>query len=242
MLDARELGKFADIGSAWWDPDGPMRPLHMLQPARMRWIRDRLVAHFGRDARARRPLEGLQALDVGCGGGLVAEPLARLGAAVTGIDPVRRNIEAARAHAVEQGLAIDYRVATSEDLLVRGERFDAVLALELVEHLPDPGRFVEELAGLLRPGGMALLSTLSRSLRALLLAVLGAEYLLGWLPPGTHDWRRFMRPSELASLLRRAGLRPVALTGLVWDPAHDRFELGRDPSVNYMMAAIREDP
>ncbi len=242
MLDASEVDKFADIGAAWWDPEGPMRPLHRLQPARMQWIRDRLAAHFGRDLRARRPLEGLRLLDVGCGGGLVAEPLARLGAEVTAIDPVRRNIEIARAHAARSGLAIDYRVATSEDLLVTGARFDAVLALELVEHLSDPARFAAELADLLRPGGLALLSTLSRSLRALLFAVLGAEYLLGWLPPGTHDWQRFLKPSELATLLRRAGLRPVALTGLVWDPAHDRFRLGRDPSINYMMAAVREDP
>ncbi len=238
-LDRAEVAKFAELGEDWWDPEGPMRPLHRLNPARLAWIRERAVRHFGRDPTARRPLAGLTALDVGCGGGLVSEPLARLGAAVTGIDPVRRNVEVARAHAARSGLAVDYRIATLEDLVVRGERFDLVLALEVVEHVPDVTVFVRELAAVVRPGGLVVLSTLARTLRALLLGVVAAEYLLGWLPPGTHDWRRFLRPSELGRLLRAAGLVPVAVTGLAWDGAHDRFVLVRDPSVNYMLAAVR---
>lgn len=238
-LDFDELDKFAGLGEAWWDPRGPMRPLHLMQPVRMGWIREQAVRHFGRDLRARRPLEGLRALDVGCGGGLACEPLARLGAAVTGIDPVRRNIEVAREHARGAGLAIDYRIATVEDLYVRHETFDLVLALEVVEHVPDPAEFLGETAALVAPGGMLVLSTLSRTLRSLLLGVVTAERLLGWLPPGTHDWRRFLRPSEVAAMLRAHGLLTVATTGLAYDPAHERFERSRDLSVNYMLAAVR---
>ncbi len=238
--DAEELRKFQHIGARWWDAEGPMRPLHLLQPARMRWIRDQLLAHFDRDPGCKRPLVDLRVLDVGCGGGLVCEPLARLGARVTGIDPLPSNIDAANAHARAQNLAIAYRVASAEDLVVAGERFDAVLALEVVEHVPDVDAFLAELAQLTRPGGLLLLSTLSRTLSALLLAVVAAERLLGWLPPGTHDWRRFLKPSELAAKLRAQGLRPVALTGLAYDPARERFLLVRDPSVNYLLAAVRE--
>jgi len=238
-LDVDELDRFADLGEAWWDPHGPMRPLHLMQPVRLAWIRERAVAHFGRDPRTRRPLEGLRVLDVGCGGGLICEPLARLGARVTGIDPVRRNIEVARAHAQAAGLSVDYRIATVEDLYVRHESFDLVLVLEVVEHVPDPAGFLGETAGLVAPGGMLVLSTLSRTLRALLLGVIAAEYLLGWLPRGTHDWRRFLKPSEVAAMLRARGLCPIATTGLVYDPAHERFELSRDLSVNYMLAAVR---
>lgn len=238
-LDYDELEKFGDLGEAWWDPEGPMRPLHLLQPTRMAWIREQAVRHFGRDPKARRPLEGLRALDVGCGGGLSCEPLARLGARVVGIDPIRRNIEVAREHARGAGLSIDYRIATVEDLYVRHETFDLVLALEVVEHVPDPAEFLGEVAGLVAPGGMLILSTLSRTLRALLLGVLAAEFLLGWLPPGTHDWRRFLKPSEVAAMLRAHGLLAIATTGLVYDPAHERFERSRDLSVNYMLAAVR---
>ncbi len=238
-MDAGEIGKFASMADAWWDPEGPLRPLHLLNPVRLSWIRQQAVEHFRRDPACRRPFEGLRVLDVGCGGGLIAEPLARLGARVVGIDPARENIRRARERAGEQGLAIDYRVATGEDLRVRGEEFDLVLALEVIEHVEDPELFVAEVAELVRPGGMAILSTLSRNLRSFLLSILVAEHLLGWLPPGTHDWRRFVRPSELAAWLRRSGLKVRALTGLSFDAARQRFELQRDPSVNYMMAAIR---
>ena len=239
MLETAELAKFETLDEAWWDPEGPMRPLHRLNPARLLWIRTQAVHHFGRDPGSRRPLEGLAVLDVGCGGGLLAEPLARLGARVTGIDPVRRNIEIAQAHATARGLTIDYRIATLEELVVRHETFDLVLALEVVEHVADPATFAHELAAVTRPGGLVVLSTLARTLRAFLLGVVAAEYVLGWLPPGTHDWRRFLRPSELGRLLRAAGLVPRAVTGLAYDAAHDRFTLVRDPSVNYMLAAVR---
>lgn len=237
--DPREVERFAELAGRWWDPEGPMRPLHLLNPVRIAWIRDRVCGQFGRDPRAPRPFSGLRMLDVGCGAGLLAEPLARLGADVVAIDPAAENVEVARAHAGASGLGIDYRVATAEDLLVRGESFDVVCALEVVEHVPDPAEFVREVAGLVRPGGLALFSTLSRTLSSLLLGVIAAEHVLRWLPPGTHDWRRFLNPSELARLLRARGLVPVALTGIRYDAAHGRFEPARDPSVNYMMAAAR---
>lgn len=235
--DPQEIERFAALAAKWWDAKGPMRPLHLINPVRLAWLRDQVYRHLQRQPDTARPFLGLRMLDVGCGAGLLAEPLARLGAAVVAIDPAAETIAVARAHAEASGLAIDYRVATAEDLLARGERFDVVCALEVIEHVPEPAEFIRQIAELVRPGGLAVLSTLSRTLSSLVLGVLVAEYLLRWLPPGTHDWRRFVRPSELARMLRAQGLIPVALTGLRYDAAHDRFELARDPSVNYMMAA-----
>lgn len=238
-IDTDEVARFDALAAEWWDPRGPMRPLHVMNPLRIAWIRDRVCRHFGRDPAHRRPFEGLGVLDVGCGAGLLAEPFARLGATVVGIDPAPRSIEVARRHAAAAGLTVDYRVATTEDVFVRGESFDVVLALEVIEHVEDPDEFVRQVAGLVVPGGLTVFSTLSRTLASLLQGVVVAEYLLGWLPPGTHDWRRFVRPSELARMLRAHGLRPVALTGVRWNAARDRFEPVRHPSVNYMMAAAR---
>jgi 2-polyprenyl-6-hydroxyphenyl methylase / 3-demethylubiquinone-9 3-methyltransferase len=239
--DARELERFAAMARDWWDAAGPMAPLHRMGPVRVAYVRDQTCARLGRDPRAPRPLDGLAVLDVGCGGGLMAEPMARLGAVVTGIDPAPDLVEVARRHAADAELAgIRYEAATVEDLADRGERFDLVLALEVVEHVPDPPAFLAALAQVVRPGGLAVLSTLSRTLRSLLAAKVAAEYLLGWLPRGTHDWRAFLTPAELARHLRRAGLRPLDVTGVAYRADRGEFALRRDPGVNYLMTAARD--
>jgi 2-polyprenyl-6-hydroxyphenyl methylase / 3-demethylubiquinone-9 3-methyltransferase len=237
--DEDEIRRFDAAAEAFWDPLGPMAPLHRLNPVRIAWIRDVVTRQFGREANAMRPLDGLDLVDLGCGAGLLAEPMARLGAGVTGIDPAAATIAVARRHAEAAGLAIAYRVATVEALVAEGAGFDVVLAMEVVEHVADPDAFLEAAAGLVRPGGVLVLATLSRTWRAWLQAVVGAEYLLGWLPRGTHDWRRFLRPSEALRPLRRAGLRPLAIEGVAWDPTTGGFRLTRDTSVNYMLAATR---
>jgi 2-polyprenyl-6-hydroxyphenyl methylase/3-demethylubiquinone-9 3-methyltransferase len=239
-IDAAELAKFAPLAARWWDVDGPMRPLHKLNPTRLDYILRQACDHHGRVKGDRRPLTGLTVLDVGCGGGLLTEPLTRLGARVTGLDPEPASIEAATWHAAEVGLAIDYRAATLEDLLTAGETFDLVLAMEVVEHVPDQDGFVRELGGVVRPGGLLVMATLARTLRALALGIVAAEYLLGWLPRGTHDWRRFVTPAELGRMVRRAGLRVTDVSGVVYDAAHDRFTLTRDARVNYMLTAARD--
>lgn len=238
-IDAAEVAKFSALADRWWDARGPFRPLHKFTPVRMRYIRDRLTAHFGRDPRAPRPLAGLKVLDVGCGGGLVSEPLARLGATVTGIDASRPNIEAARLHAADLAFAIDYRHAAAEDLAEAGEQYDAVLALEIVEHVADPDAFLAALARLVRPGGAAVVATLNRTSRSYLLAIIGAEYVLGWLPRGTHDWNRFMKPAELVSGLDRVGLATTDQTGVCYAPLADEWRLCDDRGVNYMVVAVR---
>lgn len=237
--DPAELGKFEALGERWWDPKGPMAPLHKMNPVRVAFIRDQACARFGRRADGARPLAGLTVLDIGCGGGLLAEPLARLGAEVTAIDPVATSIEAARQHAMEVGLDIDYRVSTVEAVVAAGQQFDLVIASEVVEHVPDVEGFLGAMAAATRPGGLAVLSTLSRTLASFVQAIVGAEYVLGWLPRGTHDWRRFLTPAELAQNLRRSGLRPAKVAGVGYDGARDEFRLVRDPSVNYLLAATR---
>jgi 2-polyprenyl-6-hydroxyphenyl methylase/3-demethylubiquinone-9 3-methyltransferase len=238
-VDRAELDKFQAMAARWWDPHGPLRPLHFMNPVRIDWLLRQCRAHLAW-AGGRRPLTGLAVLDVGCGGGLLAEPLARLGATVTGIDPEPANLEVAAEHARAAGLAIDYRAATAEEVAAEGRRFDLVTALEVVEHVPDPDAFVRALAATTRPGGLVVLSTLSRTLAAWVAAIVAAEYLLGWLPKGTHAWGRFLKPSELAARARAAGLRPVGLTGLAYEPAYERFTTSRDPAVNYMLAAVRD--
>ncbi|MCC7273053.1 MAG: bifunctional 2-polyprenyl-6-hydroxyphenol methylase/3-demethylubiquinol 3-O-methyltransferase UbiG [Alphaproteobacteria bacterium] len=239
-VDPVEVARFAAIAEEWWDPDGKFRPLHRFNPVRLEWLRDRIVERFGRDAAADRPLAGLRLLDIGCGGGLLAEPMTRLGATVTGIDAAERNVEVARLHAGHMGLAVDYRFATAEELAAAGERFDIVLNMEVVEHVADRDAFLDAAAALVAPGGMMVAATLNRTTKAWLLAIVGAEYVLRWLPRGTHDWRRFVRPSELAAALRRNGMTVAAMTGIAFDPMRDRWRLAPDDlDVNYMLMATR---
>jgi 2-polyprenyl-6-hydroxyphenyl methylase/3-demethylubiquinone-9 3-methyltransferase len=241
-LDPAEVDRFARLASEWWDTDGKFRTLHQIGPARLTFARDRLASHFGRAGATAtlRPLEGLSVLDVGCGGGLMCEPLTRLGASVTGIDPAGENIEAARRHAAGQGLEIEYRAARAEDLAGEGQAFDAVMCLEVVEHVPDVGAFLKALGALVRPGGLMLLSTLNRTLKAYVLAIVGAEYVLGWLPVGTHQWERFVTPEELATHLQAAGLGAPALQGLVYNPLTGVWSLSStDTDVSYFAASVK---
>jgi 2-polyprenyl-6-hydroxyphenyl methylase/3-demethylubiquinone-9 3-methyltransferase len=238
--DPAELERFAALAQRWWDESGPLAPLHKLNPLRVAYVRDCIGAHLGRDPLRDQPLTGLSALDVGCGGGLLCEPLARLGATVTGIDLAPASIEAAARHARAAGLAVDYRIAGAGQLAAEGAQFDLVCAMEVVEHVADPAGFLQTCAALVGPGGGLVLATLNRTFRAFALGIVAAEYVLGWLPRGTHTWSRFVRPSEAARALRRAGLHVDDLTGVVYDPLRDRFRLSRDPAVNYMLFATRD--
>jgi 2-polyprenyl-6-hydroxyphenyl methylase/3-demethylubiquinone-9 3-methyltransferase len=241
-VDHAEIAKFTAMAEAWWDPAGKFRPLHRLNPVRVQFIRDRLAQGVGRDPNAPEPLRGLSILDIGCGGGLLAEPLARLGATVTGIDAAERNIQIARDHAEKVGVKVTYLPCTAEDLAAQGAQFDAVLAMEIVEHVADLDSFIGSCADLLKPTGTLFVATLNRTVKSFAMAIVGAEYLLRWLPRGTHDWKRFLRPSELAQLLRARGLSLRELTGVTYHPFDDSFALGRDCSVNYLAVAGRPRP
>jgi len=239
-VDAAEVEKFSRISADWWDPTGPFRPLHRLNPVRLSYIRDQAAAHFARDSRSVSPFAGLSALDLGCGGGLVAEPLARMGAGVTAVDADAVAIGAARLHAVERDVAVDYEVGSSDELAEAGRRFDLVLALEIVEHVADRDEFLATLGALVAPGGLLILSTLNRTLKSLMLGVGMAEHVLRWVEPGTHDWRKFVKPSELARGLRGIGFGVGDLSGLVFDPLKGEFRLSdSDVGVNYFMTATR---
>ncbi len=235
-IDA-ELSKFAAMAETWWDPDGPFRPLHTFNPKRLAYIRDRAADRFGRDITARRPFEGLRLLDIGCGGGLLCEPMARLGFEVTGIDATEKNVRVAGVHAEQGGLDIDYRCATPEDLPGDGPTFDVVLTMEVVEHVADVNAFLNSCATLVAPGGLLIGATLNRTLKALALAKVGAEYVLRWLPAGTHDWRKFVKPSEFAAGLRAGGMTVDGFAGLTFNPLAGAWSLSRDLDVNYMIAA-----
>ena len=235
-----EVAKFEAMAAEWWDPAGKAAPLHEMNPCRLDYVTRQIAAEFDRDRTAPAPFAGLRILDIGCGGGLLTEPMARLGAEVVGADAGEENIGVARAHAQAAGLAIDYRVTTAEALAAGGESFDAVLAMEIVEHVPDPRNFVAACSGLLRPGGLILCSTLNRTVKAWALAVVAAERILGWLPRGTHDWSKFLTPDELAEMLRGAGLEVVDRKGMVRDPLSGEWSLSqRDLSVNYAIAAVK---
>jgi 2-polyprenyl-6-hydroxyphenyl methylase/3-demethylubiquinone-9 3-methyltransferase len=238
-VDAAEIARFAAMAEQWWDPKGKFRPLHELNPARVQYIRDRAIAHFNITATDQlHPLAGLRILDIGCGGGLLCEPLARLGAKVTGLDAAARNIEVARLHAQQAGLDIDYRAQPAEDI-VGQEQFDIVLAMEVVEHVSDVDLFLKSCAQLVRPGGMLVAATLNRTARAYALAIVGVEYVLRWLPRGTHDWKKFLRPSELSRGLRSGGLAVREIVGMTYNPLSRTWHASSDLAVNYMVLAAK---
>lgn len=234
-----EVERFTAIAEAWWDPNGDFRPLHQINPARIGYIRDLASAHFGRDALSGHPFDGLKLLDVGCGGGLLCEPMHRLGADVTGIDAGDKNIVVAKLHAEQSGLDIDYRHQLPEDLARTEDSFDMVLNMEVVEHVPDLEKFLKAAAALVRPGGVMVLSTLNRTIKSLAMAKIGAEYILRWLPPGTHDWKKFVKPSELANGIRPHGLDVTDITGMTYRPLKDDWVLSQDLDVNYLMFAVK---
>lgn len=244
-VDPREIEKFAAIAEQWWDPQGEFKPLHMLNPVRMAYIRDNLCLRLGRDPSKPRPLEGLRICDIGCGGGLICEPLARMGADVTGIDATGRSIDIAYAHAKRMGLSIRYRHATADalaDEIAAGETasFDAAISMEVIEHVVNVDLFMGDVARLLSDEGVMVLSTFNRTPKSFALGIIGAEYILGWLPRGTHDWKKFVKPSELAAALRPQGFTLTDLCGMTYNPVADRFCLSpQDLDVNYLAFAIR---
>jgi 2-polyprenyl-6-hydroxyphenyl methylase/3-demethylubiquinone-9 3-methyltransferase len=244
-VDADELARFAKLGDAWWDLEGPQRALHKLNPVRISYLRNLFCSHFPtgqspRDRKAALPLQGLQIVDLGCGGGLLSEPLAALGAKVTGVDPAEENIAAARRHATIAGLDIDYRAITVEALADLGETFDIVLAMEVLEHVADVRGFLAAAAALVRPGGLFVGATLNRTLKSYALAIVGAEYVLRWVEPGTHDWTKFLRPGEMLAPLKSAGLVEIDRAGMVYHPLAEEWRLSGDLDVNYMIAMARD--
>jgi 2-polyprenyl-6-hydroxyphenyl methylase/3-demethylubiquinone-9 3-methyltransferase len=236
-VDDDEVARFSRLAGQWWDPRGPMAALHKFNPVRLGYIRDRCAAHFGRDAKRLDGLAGLRMLDIGCGGGILSEPLARLGAAVVGADPSDRNIAVAKQHAARSGLAIDYRNTTAEEIAAAGESFDVVLAMEVIEHVADVGLFVGAVAAMVKPGGLAIVATLNRTMKSFALAIVGAEYVLRWLPRGTHQWEKFVTPNELEIALTQHRLRIAAETGVIYNLLADRWQLSSDMDVNYMVVA-----
>ena len=241
-IDDDELAKFSAMADEWWDPAGKFKPLHKFNPVRLGYIREHAIAHFGKDGHARRPLEGLRFLDIGCGGGLLSEPMARLGAEVVGIDPAERNVRTAEAHARQTGLSIDYRVTTAEALAAAAEKFDVVLNMEVVEHVADVPLYMKSCAELVAPGGLMFVATINRTPRAFALAIVGAEYVLRWLPRGSHEFRKFLTPEEIAALITRNGMRVTDKTGVVYNPLADQWRQSRDMGVNYMLLAQKPGP
>jgi 2-polyprenyl-6-hydroxyphenyl methylase / 3-demethylubiquinone-9 3-methyltransferase len=239
-VDAAEVAKFEAMAAEWWDPQGKFKPLHMLNPCRLDYITTQIAAEFGRDLLSPAPFAGLRILDIGCGGGLLCEPMARLGATVVGADAAPRNIPVAQLHATQSGLMIDYRHTTAEDLAAAGEVFDVVLNMEVIEHVADPPAYLQACHDLMRPGGLMVCSTLNRNPKSYLMAIVGAEQVMRWLPKGTHDWRKFITPDELFALLRDAGLDPVDRKGMVFNPLSWSWSTSaRDLSVNYVTTSLR---
>ena len=239
-VDPAEVAKFEAMAAEWWNPNGTFKPLHMLNPCRLDYITSQIASEFDRDITAPMPFAGLRILDIGCGGGLLSEPMARLGAEVVGADPAPRNIPVARLHAEQSGLVIDYRLTTAEELAAAAEQFDVVLNMEVVEHVPDPQTFLTACQTLLKPGGLMICSTLNRNPKSFGMAIIGAEWVMRWLPKGTHDWRKFIAPDELAEFIRRAGLDPVDRKGMVFNPFAWSWSLSsHDLSVNYVTASVK---
>ena len=239
--DAAEIEKFQAMAAEWWDPNGKFKPLHMLNPCRLDYITAQIASEFDRDLKGTEPFKGLRILDIGCGGGLLSEPMARLGADVVGADAAERNIPVAQVHAEEQGLEIDYRHTTAEALVEAGETFDAVLNMEVVEHVSDPQAYMNACAALLKPGGLMTCSTINRNPKSYVVAIIGAEYVMRWLPKGTHEWDKFITPEELYDLIERAGLKPVDRKGFVFNPLAWSWSISdSDLSVNYVTTSIKE--
>lgn len=241
-IDDAEVAQFSAIAEQWWDERGKFAPLHRMNPTRLSWIRERIEGHFGRltgpESASATPLKNLTLLDVGSGGGLICEPLARLGATVTGVDASARNIEVAQAHAQSMGLTIDYRATTAEALADTGTQYDVVLALEIIEHVADIALFYDALTALVKPGGLILMSTMNRTAKAFAMAIVGAEYVLRWLPRGTHDWNKFVRPSEMKDSLEKRGFTDCQPMGIIFSPISGKFSLNdKDLDVNYLLSA-----
>jgi 2-polyprenyl-6-hydroxyphenyl methylase/3-demethylubiquinone-9 3-methyltransferase len=238
-VDQAEVERFSRYAADWWNPHGPMAALHKFNPVRLAYIRDQAAATFDRDARKLDCLKGLRMLDIGCGGGILSEPLARLGAQIVGADPSEDNIVAARTHAESTGIAVDYRATTAEELAAANERFDVVMAMEVVEHVADVGAFVATCAAMVKPGGLMIAATLNRTLKSFAFAIIGAEYVLRWLPRGTHQWEKFVTPVELEDAIELNGLQVTAERGVIYNPFADRWQLSSDMDVNYMLVAQR---
>ena len=232
-----DVARFDALGDEWWDPEGPMAPLHRLGPVRVAWLRDTIAGHFGRSVAGASPLAGLRLIDIGCGGGLLSEPMARLGFAVLGADASEKNVKTAVAHAAETGVAVDYRATTAESLAGEGRLFDVVLNMEVVEHVADLRAYLAACGKLMKPGGLMFIATLNRTLKSLALAKIGAEYVLRWLPAGTHDWNRFVAPRLLQAMLEEAGLKVMKTQGVSFDPLAWEWRLSSDTDVNYMVVA-----
>jgi 2-polyprenyl-6-hydroxyphenyl methylase/3-demethylubiquinone-9 3-methyltransferase len=239
-VDDAEIAKFEAMAAEWWDPKGKFAPLHMMNPIRLDYITAQIAAEFGRDLRDAKPFYGLRLLDIGCGGGLLSEPMARLGATVVGADAAERNIPVAQVHAEQSGLEIDYRHTTAEALAAAGEQFDVVLNMEVVEHVAEPQAYLTACRQLLKPGGLMICSTINRNPKSFALAIVGAEYVMRWLPKGTHEWHKFITPEELFALIETAGLDPVDRKGFVFNPISWRWSISdRDLSVNYVTASVK---
>ena len=239
-IDATEVAKFEAMAAEWWDPNGKFKPLHMLNPCRLDYITSQIAAEFERDQGLHAPFEGLRILDIGCGGGLLSEPMARLGADVVGADAAPGNIPVAQVHADQSGLKIDYRHTTAEDMAAEGEQFDVVLNMEVVEHVADPLAYLTACQQLLKPGGLMVCSTINRNPKSFAMAIVGAEYVMRWLPKGTHEWSKFITPDELYGLIAQAGLTPVDRKGFVFNPVTWQWRLSdRDLSVNYVTASVK---
>ncbi|MCT8158540.1 bifunctional 2-polyprenyl-6-hydroxyphenol methylase/3-demethylubiquinol 3-O-methyltransferase UbiG [Pseudoruegeria sp. SHC-113] len=239
-VDPAEVAKFEAMAAEWWDVNGKFKPLHMLNPCRLDYITSQIALEFDRDLTQPEPLKGLRLLDIGCGGGLLSEPMARLGAEVVGADAAPRNIPVAQVHAEQQGLVIDYRNVTAEALAEAGEQFDVVLNMEVVEHVADPQAYTDACAALLKPGGLMICSTINRNPKSFMMAIVGAEHVMRWLPKGTHDWNKFITPDELYGLIEKAGLLPVDRKGFVFNPISWSWSLSdRDLSVNYVSASTK---
>ena len=240
-IDEKDLQQFEALGEKWWDESGPMKPLHKLNPTRLDYLRRMACAHFKLDDRKIGALTGISALDIGCGGGLVAEPLCRMGAAVTGVDAGPENIRIAKAHGKAEGLTINYQATTAEALADAGKQYDLVTALEIVEHVADVPLFLQSCAALVKPGGMLIVSTLNRTPKSFMLGIVAAEYILRWLPTGTHNWKKFLKPSEIATPLTAAGLKVTDVRGLIYNPLTRQFSLSADDlDVNYFLTAVKK--